>query len=794
MASDPGLPLRVGMGIDVGEVIPIQGGYRGRALNLAARLCSLAGPGEVFSSEEVVQQAQRIEGLAYVERGHVQLKGFEDPIRVIHVLPQVDLPEHFPPLVSLIAKPSNLPVQTTPFIGREQEVGKVADLLRREQVRLVTLTGPGGTGKTRLALQVGGAVLDDFERGVFFVNLAPLADPDLVASTIADTLKVKEVPSQDILRTLIEYLQDRQLLLVLDNFEHLLPAATVVHQLLVACSRLTVLVTSRAILHLSGEHECLVPPLAVPDPNHLPDLDHLSHYDAVALFIERARTVKPTFAISNGNAPAVAGICYRLDGLPLAIELAAARIKLFPPQALLGRLSSRLKLLTGGARDLPSRQQTLRGTIDWSYSLLNQDERRLFARLSVFVGGCTIEAAEEVGNPEDDLETDVLDGMASLVDKSLLQEEGQEEPRFAMLETIREYAAERLDESGEAERLKQAHASHYLALAEKATEWRHTQGAMALRRLEEEHDNLRAALRWLFDRGRTELAVRLAGQLGWFWFLHGHPTEGQRWLDEALARGSDVPPSTRVHAVIWSGQLAWFQGDHERCIPLAEESVVMCRELGDKRWLAATLKDLGNMLAQYRGEYERAESLLEESVSAYKEASSTGADAQHGLAYIALYQKQYERAEELAEQSLEAFRKDGFSEGVTGCLGLLGRIALEQGECERAEELYRECLVLSRSLGFTGSDAECLDGLAAVAGARGQSERSARLAAAAEVLRVSTGIAPPPIERSYLERDQARARALLDETAWTKAWEAGRAMSLGEAVAYALGERLNAGS
>lgn len=348
MAGDPSLPLRVGMGIDVGEVVPIQGGYRGKALNLAARLCSLAGPLEIFASEEVIAEAERIEGLAYVERGRVQLKGFPDPIRVIHVLRQADLPENFPPLISLVAKPSNLPIQITPFVGRAQETEEVAQLILREDVRLLTLTGAGGTGKTRLALQVGGLVLDHFDRGVFFVNLAPVTDHTLVPATIASTLKVREVPGEEILTSLIQYLKDREVLLVLDNLEHLPEAVEAVHELLASCPAPKVLVTSRVPLHLSAEREYQVAPLSVPDPKHLPTLEELTHYDAVALFIDRVRAVKPSFALTNENAATIAEICRRLDGLPLAIELAAARIKLFPPQALLQRLDSRLKLLTGG--------------------------------------------------------------------------------------------------------------------------------------------------------------------------------------------------------------------------------------------------------------------------------------------------------------------------------------------------------------------------------------------------------------------------------------------------------------
>ncbi|HEX8919694.1 MAG TPA: AAA family ATPase, partial [Chloroflexota bacterium] len=341
MELDPSLPLKVGIGVDAGDVVPVEGGYRGLALNLAARLCSLARAGEVYSTEGIVQLADKLDGYVYVERGRVALKGFSDLVRVIQVLAENDLPAGFPPLVSLVAKPSNLPLQSTPFVGREKEVEEVSGMLRRDDVRLLTLTGTGGTGKTRLALQAASAVLDDFERGVFFVSLASLVDPDLLPSSIAGTLRVKEVAGQQLMETLKEFLKDRQMLLVLDNFEHLLDGVQVVAELLSACPVLTVLATSRAPLHLTGEHDYAVPPLTVPDLKHLPGLDDLLIYVSVALFVQRARSAKSDFVLTQETARPVAEICASVDGLPLAIELAAARIKVFPPALLLRRLSKR---------------------------------------------------------------------------------------------------------------------------------------------------------------------------------------------------------------------------------------------------------------------------------------------------------------------------------------------------------------------------------------------------------------------------------------------------------------------
>ncbi|MDQ2740800.1 MAG: adenylate/guanylate cyclase domain-containing protein, partial [Chloroflexota bacterium] len=395
----PSLPLHAGIGLDAGEVVRVGADYRGGAINLAARLCSLAGPGEIFASESVIHLAGATEGLTFLDRGAVTLKGLPVPVRVIHIAAAGEEPGDLPPLQPiLVTHPTNLPDDPTPFIGRAGSIAAITDLMEQSGVRLVTLTGPGGTGKTRLALQVGATLLPHYRDGVFFVSLASLGDPALVPFALAEVLAVKEqaggIPLLDTLR---EHLGTKHLVVVLDNFEHLLPASSLVASLLAACRELHFLVTSRIPLHLSREHEYPVPPLSIPDPRRLPSLEQFSQYEAVALFIERARATKADFVVTSENAPAVAEICSRLDGLPLAIELAAARLKLFPPQALLGRLSRRLQLLTGGARDRPTRQQTLRGAIDWSYSLLTAEEQRLFARLSVFAGGCDIEAADAVG-------------------------------------------------------------------------------------------------------------------------------------------------------------------------------------------------------------------------------------------------------------------------------------------------------------------------------------------------------------------------------------------------------------
>src|SRR5215469_4197256 len=447
---------------------------------------------------------------------------------------------------------SRLPTSLTPLVGREQEIAAVCALLWRPEVRLVTLTGTGGVGKTRLALEVAAAMNAAFADGICFVTLAALTDPELVLPTIAQSLGVREQGSRPLLDSLKDHLREQQLLLVLDNFEQVARAAPVVADLLAATPRLHVLVTSRASLHLSGEHEFVVPPLALPDVQNLPPFERLTEYESTRLFTERARAVQSGFALTEENAAAVAAICQQVDGLPLTIELAAGRTKLFSPQALLPRLKSRLKLLVGGARDRPLRQQTLRGTIAWSYSLLEEDEKILFRRLAVFVGGCTLEAAEAVCNAHADLEIDVLDAVTGLVDKSLLGQETQAdgEPRLLMLETIREYALERLEASGEAEAVRRQHATFFLQeVMEAEPKIRSAEEARWRKRLEVEQDNLRAALGFTLESQEAEMGLQLAGALLPFWRVSSQDREGRSWCELVLAQpGASARTAARAKA------------------------------------------------------------------------------------------------------------------------------------------------------------------------------------------------------------------------------------------------------
>src|SRR5438876_5052895 len=565
LASHPwpeGAVVRVRMGLHSGEPERTADGYVGLDVHLAARIMSAGHGGQVLLSQttrHLVEQHLPA-GVSLRDLGEHRLK---DLPRKSHLFQLViaDLPADFHPLKTLDTHLHNLPVQPTPLIGREREVAAVQQLLLREDVRLLTLTGPGGSGKTRMALHVAAELSDHFTDGISLVNLAPISDAELVVPTIAQTLGVKESPTRSMVEQLQAFLQEKQVLLVLDNFEQVVSAACILSDLLARCSHLKLLVTSREVLHLAAEHEFAVPPLSLPDLNHLPDLVTLSHYEAVALFIARAQALMPDFQVSNASAPAVAEICARLDGLPLAIELAAARIKLLPPPALLARLYQRLAVLTSGGRDAPARQQTLRKTIEWSYQLLDAGEQQLFRRLSVFVGGCTLQAIEAVCAALDTQPpaVPVLDGAASLLDKSLLRQTEQEaaEPRFAMLETIREYGRETLAASGEAEVAHQAHAAYSLVLAEAAElAWNGPQQEGWFARRAGGHDALRASMNWLLERGEEEMALRLGTALWWFWYTQEHLHEGWNVLERALERSEGMAVPLRARALGATGSLA----------------------------------------------------------------------------------------------------------------------------------------------------------------------------------------------------------------------------------------------
>jgi predicted ATPase/class 3 adenylate cyclase len=729
-----GADIRVRIGLHTG--VPLLAGdtYVGLDVHRAARIAAAGHGGQVLLSEAtralVVHELPV--GVMLRDLGAHRLKDLQHAEQLFQVvLP--GLPSDFSPLKSLDGRPHNLPVQPTPLLGREQVLGAVSTLLRRDDVRLVTLTGPGGIGKTRLSVQVAAELLDDFSDGVWFVRLSRLTDPALVVKTVAQTLGLKEQGSQPIAETLREHLHDRYLLLVLDNFEQLVGAAPEVSALLEAAPRLKVLVTSRMALHLRGEREQPLAPLPLPDTSHLPPPERLSQYAAVALFVERAQATRPDFAITVSNALAIAEICARLDGLPLALELAAARVKLLPPEALLARLFSRLKLLTGGPRDLEARQQTMRATIAWSEELLAPDERALFRRLAVFLGGCTLEAAEAVcaapagGKP---LEIDLLDGLATLVDQSLVQQREEDgEPRFGMLHVIREYALERLEESGEAEALRQAHAGYYLTLAEQAEQGLRGPDQTAwLEQLEREHDNLRAALGWSLEHGAPETAVRLCGALGYFWVRRGHWNEGRRWLGRALNASEAVPLGLHAQLLKWAGFVARMQGEYMEASALLEESLSLFREVGDTAGTGDVLAELGQC-AVAQEQLERAARQFEESL-AFLEAAGN----RPGVLYVLEAQVQlaegrgdFPAASKLLEQALALAEVLGDAHMIAMCKMELGEHALLRGDDAVAASLLHEALTIQQDLNDTNCSSISLRELGALALERGDSTAAQEL-------------------------------------------------------------------
>ena len=541
-------PIKVRIGVHSGEAELRDGDYYGSAVNRCARLRGIGHGGQVLLSEAttILVRDGMPPDARLLDLGRHRLKDLTEPERVSQVVAS-GLASDFPPLASLDARRHNLPTHPTALLGRERELAEVRKLYE-DGARLVTLTGPGGTGKTRLGLQVAADLLDAFEHGVFLVELAPISDPALVPSTVAQALGVRDIGSRPIVDAVKKHLRSRSVLLLLDNFEQVLPAAAVAADLLAACPGLAVLATSREPLRLRGEHEYAVPPLALPEAGLGTTSEVVSQAPAVALFVQRARAVRADFALTDENAAAVAEVCARLDGLPLAIELAAARVRLLTPEAMAARLERRLPLLVGGARDLPARQRALRDTIAWSHDLLDEHERRLFRRLSVFVGGWTLDAAEAVCNTDGNLDT--LDGLESLVSKSLVRQDvdARGEPRFAMLETIREYALERLAASGEAAEMRQRHADNYVALAERTAPELYGHGLVAwFVRLEAEHDNMRAALAWsqAEERG-AGIRLRLPLALWRFWLVRGYPAEGRQWLRRAFSAGDGASASTRA--------------------------------------------------------------------------------------------------------------------------------------------------------------------------------------------------------------------------------------------------------
>jgi predicted ATPase/transcriptional regulator with XRE-family HTH domain len=679
-----------------------------------------------------------------------------------------------------------LPTPLTALLGRDDDVARVTELLQ-DGVRLLTLTGPGGVGKTRLILQIATEMRRHFPDGVAFVSLAHLADPSLVLPTMAQVLGVRDTGGKPLDEQLAHALEGRRLLLVLDNCEHILEGVGAIAALLEACPRLVVLATSRASLRLQGEQEYPVSPLALPHFDHSPTIDEVEAAPAVRLFVERAQAARSGFALTADNVSAVAAICGRLDGLPLALELAAPRIKILSPSALLARLHHALPLLTGGGWDAPARQQTLHDTIAWSYGLL-EEEQVLFRRLSVFVGGCTLEAAEAVCAVSHGGDGDVLEGLGSLVDKSLLQVQDRDgnEPRFAMLETIQEFAQAELEAVEERDAIRERHARYFLELAEAGLVPLHTLPADYLPRLETEQDNLRVAMDWAREKGEAELGLRLVWAHYTFWVVKGHCTEGQQRAEELLAIDRPVDPRLRSRTLVVAGSMARLRGDLTRALELLDQALTLARETGDSIRIAFACQQ-GGLAAQLAGDPERARVLLDESLARASEANTVHeiAISTHLLAGLALLEGELDQAGTLWEESLSLFRETGDQSQMAMMLTNLALVAVLQGGLERGKTLLLECLPLAVQVGYAIVTISFLELMAAVAVGEEEPADAARFLGAAEVARGAAGEALEPVERATQEQTMETGRAQIGAPGWNRAYQEGRELPFEEALTLA---------
>jgi predicted ATPase len=751
----------------------------------AARICGTGHGGQVLLSDTtrgLVEDPQQ--GVSFRDLGKHRLKDLALPQRLFQVIVP-DLPSDFPPPLSLDALPNNLPIQLTSFVGREQEIGEVKSLLTT--TRLLTLMGTGGCGKTRLALQVATEVLEEFPDGVWVVELASLSDPVLVPQAVASTLDVREQPGRPLPETLVNYLRPLSLLLLVDNCEHLLPTcAEVANVLLRSCPRLHILTTSRESLGIAGETRWQVPPLSLPEAHHLPSAEELVRYEAVRLFVERASAALPTFKLTDQNAPVVARICHRLDGIPLAIELAAARTRVLTVEQIAIRLDDRFRLLANGSRITLPRHQRLRAAFDWSYDLLSGAEQILLRRLSGFAGGFTLNATEAVCASDEIAEQEMLDLLTHLVDKSLvIVEERDDEARYRLLETVRQYAWEKSQESGEAH-IRARHLTFFLSLAEAAAPGLVGERQAAwLNRLERDHDNLRAALEWSADQ--PEVGLRLAAALAQFWEVHGYWTEGRERLASMLDRTKASGPSAvRAKALTAVGRLAWYQGDYAAARTRHEESLAINRELGVKQGIAQSLSNLG-LVALDQGDYTAARVLYEQSLAINGELGDKQGigRALGNLGIVACRLGDYASARSLHEQTLMMFRELGGKRDIAYTLNNLAEVAFHQGEHVWAGTLFRQSIAMKQELGDRYGIAYTLERMAALSNREKRPERAAKLLGAAQGLRESIGALIPPALREEYEREVATVHEALGEHA-KAAWAEGRGMTLEQAIECAL--------
>ena len=795
--------VRVRMGLHTGQGTLGGENYIGIDVHRAARIAAAGHGGQVVLSDATRSRvaAGLPSGARLRDLGAHRLKDLANPEHIYQL--DIDgLPAEFPALRSLDARPNNLPVQLTSFVGREADKAKVDELLR--SARLVTLTGPGGTGKTRLALEVAAARLGIHGDGVFFVELAAITDPEMVPTAIASALRLREQPDRPLVDTLKDHFRDRQILLVLDNFEQVTDAAPLLTDLLSVADGLRIIVTSRALLRVRGEQEYAVPPLAIPDAAHLPSLEALSAYEGVALFIDRARAVRPDFAVNAANAPAIAEIVARVDGLPLAVELAAAKCRLLGPEQILGRLGSRLAFLGGGARDLPARQQTLREAIDWSYGLLSPAQQMALPRLGVFAGGFDLAAAEAViaRGPN---APDALESVAGLVDQSLIrrQEGARDESRFAMLETIREYAVERLAAVGELDGLRRRHAEYFLSVAE-SLEPDLTRAAEAGDAVQRDLDNFRAALGWAIDSDAAELGLRLGFALWRFWQQRGQFGEGRSWFDRLLELpGAKASTPARARGLSGAAGICYWQNDYPTALAWYREAEDIVRGLDDPVWLADAIYNTGTTAALV-GDMATVVDKLAEGTAIGRQ---TGNDEilvrfLQAQGYMHFMGDDLESAGPLLEEALAiAMRDQGqqvrdrdsrTNDRPAGELAVahhtVGQVARLQGRLADAARHYQASLRIGTELGEAAGVTEPFQGLAAIAIASGEPDlivRGVRWLGAYAAMREQMGGGPPP-EWLRLGDPLAAARATLGAEAYDRAWWAGIETDPKEAFADAI--------
>jgi predicted ATPase/class 3 adenylate cyclase len=780
-----GVEVRVRMGLHSGAGIPGGDDYIGLDINRAARIASAAHGGQVLISDSTRALSDRSlpSGVAVRDAGEHRLKGLDLPER-LYQLTIERLSADFPPLRTVEVAAAHLPGRMTSFVGRRADLDQLAQLFA--QNRLITLVGPGGTGKTSLATEFARSIASDFVDGAWFVDLAPLTDAALVVPTLARTLGLTEQPHRPTIDVLKDHLAGRQLLLLLDNFEHLLVAASVVKDLLAAAPRLKVLITSRSILNLYGEQDFPVAPLGLPDPNTWVDPSRLGEYGAIALFIERAQAANPAFSPSKANAEAVAQICVRLDGLPLAIELAASRVRLLDPAEILARLQKRLPLLTAPA-DLPARQRTLSAVIGWSYDLLNPSEQRLFARLAVPVGGCTLEAAEAICNPEGELGMDTLDGIASLVDQSLIQRsQSAGESRFGMLETIRDYGRARLEAEGSLDEISQRHLRYYCDLAEKAEPYLFsTQALEWVDRFEAEHPNIRAALSHALELSDADDGLRLGAAMWRFWFLRGYLREGRLWLEEVLALEAETVSASRAKAYTGLGGLTYWLSDADATERAYTAAARFYQGTGDQPAEAEALYNLA-FVPVMRGDMEEAHRQFTASMNLANQVGRSDVVAWSQLALgVATVASEPQGALTLLEEALKSFQAEGDSFHTANALRGIAEANRRLGRHRAGQAALMEALGLfadSKVLPYIGAT---LEGIAAIESAAGHHLEAVRVVGAVASLKETTGAVSTPLTQMDPIDVEGVARLALGDEAVDKALNEGRHMTLEKAVDYA---------